>query len=309
VEEVIGVDMIRLKFPIAPPLAASPNGEVEQSFRFSIAGVIVLVWLYRLEEQWWASMRFNPARHALNPRVWGGLPIGLLVTILTRVWCEAQNHVLALVALAEAQVARLDVCRDFEITDGERAAILVGAIKAPVRYATRRTLWSNSRGIATSVYTSTRHQGSVRGYDHAERHGTSPQGTFRVEAQGHRDWLARAGIGTVADLGPSTIASFYEERFGWSGLGVPVVYKHRRTERLWDLSQDTASGLSPLQVTRILGREQLIEAGITVGEGNDSRALRQALRLIAGVPHLDADAPEVILLDPRFDRPLRAVAA
>lgn len=308
-EDVVGVDMIRIKFPIADPRPVDHHAEMKWSYRFTVAGVPVFLWIYLTSGEWYASLRFNPSKHRLNPRVWGGLPIDLLPTVLQAVWWEAQNYVNPLVALREARVSRLDACRDFLISDGPRSAILSGAIKVPVRYATRRSLWSNSRGIPKTVYASTRHQGCVRGYDHADRHGTSPLGTFRVEAQGHRDWLARADIKVVADLGPSTIASFFEERFDWSGLGVPVVYEHSRTERLWNLAMDPASGLSRLQVVRLLGRERLIEAGIDPSEGNDTSALRRALRLTAGVPHLDPAVPEIIRLDPRFDRPVRTIAA
>ncbi|MGI8757134.1 MAG: hypothetical protein ACR2MB_15025 [Acidimicrobiales bacterium] len=326
-EAYLGVDMVKISFPIVAPEYLEGQGEVHPEvaegehpspsgpvlrdttgFSFNLAGMDVFVWTYMAKGKLMASVRYNPARHALNPRGWGGCPINLLPVISEQVWWEIQNYVGPTVALSEAQVTRLDVNRDFTVTPAERTAILKAASSVPVPYATRRTLWLSTQGIPETLYATTKRQGGVKGYDHHARHHISPPGTFRVEAQVHRDRLNRAGITRVADLGPSTIGDLYLERFMWSGFGTPVVFTHARTKQIWDRAQDPTDPLTPLQAVRLLGRDCLLDAGIKPPEGNSNGVARRALRRSIGVPHLDPSAPVIIRLHPAHHAPLRVAA-
>lgn len=317
IPEVLGIDMIRLCFPIeAPRLARAEKHELfsfhdskeNPRITFNTKGMPVFVWLYTIDGHWMASVRFNPTSHAINPRGWGGLPIGLLPIVLETFWYEAQRHINPTVALPEARLKRLDVCRDFQVSAGERAAIFEAAIKVPVPYATRRSMWPNARGIPQTVYASTKRQGCVRAYDHSSHHNTSPQGTMRVEAQGHSDWLARADMESVADLGPTTVTDFFTERFHWSGFGTPAVYEQTLIERLWKLTEDPTSGITPSKLASHLGRERLIEAGIDLAESNTNASTRRTLQRTFGIAHTNARTPEIIRLDPAHDEPLRFTA-
>jgi hypothetical protein len=268
----------------------------------------VFIWTYKASGNLMASVRFNPARHHLNPRIWGGCPIGLLPVIADQVWWEIQHFVAPKVALTEAQITRLDIARDFVLTSGERSAILTAASKVPVRYATRRHLWLSPKGIPQTLYASTKHQGGVRAYDHHARHGTSPEGTFRVEAQVHQKRLSKADITHLTDLSPTSVDLLYSERFDWSGFGTPAVFIHRRTEQIWSLASDPGHRLTPLQALRFLGSECLVAAGIDPTIGNSTAAVHRTLTRSLGTTHLDQDIPEIIRLHPAHDQPLRATA-
>lgn len=321
-EESIGVDMVKLNLPLLVPRheegldAVGDGGSLmphadsldARGFSFEIAGMRVLVWTYMSDGMLMASVRFNPARHALNPRVWGGCPINMLPVLIEQVWWEMQEYLCPAVALAEAECTRLDINRDFILTGAERTAILLAASRVPVPRATRRTLWMSSKGTPESLYAFTKSQGGVRGYDHHGHHHTSPPGTFRVEAQIHQRRLNKAGISTVSDLGPSTIGDLFRERFEWSGFGTPVVYRHARIERIWNLAQDPGQPLTPLQAQRLIGVEALQQAGIKIPEGTTTLSARNALRAALGAAHDSLDAPTVIRLDPAYDQPVKDAA-
>lgn len=319
--------MVMISFPIAAPRYLEGQGEARGEATegedlspsgdglrdtvwssFDLAGMFVSVWTYMAKEKLMASVRFNPARHTLNPRGWGGCPINLLPAICEQVWSEIQSYVCPTVALSEAEVTRVDLNRDFTVTPAEQAAILRAASGVPVRHATRRHMWFSSQGIPESLYASTKHRGGVKGYDHHARHHISPPGTFRVEAQIHRERLNRAGITRVTDLGPSTIGGLFHERFEWSGFGTPVVFTAVHTEQIWNLVQDSTEPLTSLQAIRLLGRERLLEVGIEAPEGNSNAVVRRRLRRAIGVPHFDPSAPVIIRLDPAHDAPLRSAA-
>jgi hypothetical protein len=319
--EVLGIDYITLNFPIKLPAPAFfdqdrvdyiSNGSIRRtgSRTFEFEGMKVDLRAYPTRDGHKASVRFNPSHHQENSGSWQGLPITSLPSVLHAVWPAVHDHVTPTVALAEAGVGRLDIERSFTVTAAARTSLMEGASVAPVPYAKRRSIWKSPTGVVQSVYASTKRQGSVLGYDHHERHSTSPPDTYRVEVQARKGWLNRYGqIETVADLGPSTIEALFLNRFHWSGFGVPVIHEHARTQRLWELTAGSKPALTRLEVQRLLGRERLLEAGIEVPEGSSSSSARKATTRLAGVAHTDVDGPEIIRLDPHYDTPRQTAAA
>jgi len=318
--EVIRVDKVKLGFPIDTPSNAFFDQRHTDFFakgsrrrtgtrKFTVDGMAVFMYVAKVTEQWMAYVVFNPAKHAINLDPWKGLPISDLVGVHRAVWWELHNYVCPKVALEEVGLRRLDLCRDHTMSSSAMNAVMTAASKVKVPYATKRTMYVSGNGTLESVYTGTKRQGCVRGYDHHACHGTSPKGTFRVEVQAHTKWMDRYGdMTTVADLSPTSITDLYLNRFEWSGFGTPAIHEHTRTEQMWEMATGTNATITPMQVTRLLGRERLLDAGIDPGEGTSTASLRRALTARLGVPHRDPDCPQVIRLDPRYDRPVEVAA-
>jgi hypothetical protein len=317
---VLGIDYLSIAFPIERPSMevfdqerhdVIRNGYVRRfaQVRYEVNGVEVTVWIKQMTIGWWVFLHCNPARHHRNPTPWRGLPIPDLPSVTGEIWSDLHHHVSPRVTLEKAELRRLDAARDFFVTAAERASLLTGLSKAPVLYATRRSLHTDRKGDPQTLYASTKREGCVRAYDHHAHHGTSPPGTLRVEVQAHRHWADRyGGIETVGDISPSAITDLYLNRFSWAAMDIAVVFDQARTERLWSLAQQPASGITPIQATRLLGVERLRGAGIEVPEGHSTASARRAVTAALGLPHASVGAPAYLRLDPAHDEPIRSLS-
>lgn len=319
--EVLGIDWLSLSVPIS-----SPGPELDHADRadfhnegsvrstrkltFQAEGITVRLRVAPGRDGWVAKVEFNPSEFCGNPDPTRALPTPDLPAAVAAVWWPMQEFVAPKVAMSEATVIRIDVARDFEVEPVAQVALLKGLHRVPVPYAKFRPLFSSTRGVPETLYAGTRKQGMVRIYDRHAKDRSLPVGVLRVEVEARTKWALRyGGIETVADISPSTVTDLFVNRFEWSGTGLPVIYEQARLKRLWGLTEDPATKVKRLDAIRFAGVERLQRAGIDVPEGNSAISARNALSAALGASHDSLDAPEIIRLDPHFDRPVRSIAA
>ncbi len=116
---------------------------------------------------------------------------------------------------------RLDLCRDVrDVKDQAIWRAVVAGTRQP-RLAHKDTRFDNyisassgARGIRFVVYD----KHSETAASNAPRTARPPEGTMRVEAQLHKDWLRNAGIRTPSDINPAHATRLFMKSYRWVGL-------------------------------------------------------------------------------------------
>lgn len=156
--------------------------------------------------------------------------------------------------MGSALVGRLDIARDFRVTNPQR--ILNGLVLLPRSWA---------RSIVVRFSASTGHIETIRSggdsshvqlYDkRAESPGKVHAPRLRWEARIRRKWLLRYGaITTLADVTEASVAGLASDRWCWSRMGAAVSNMDTIADRVQRL------GLSPTKASTLIG--YLVQRGM-----------------------------------------------
>lgn len=212
-------------------------------------------------DDWWGAIDFVPSL-VVDPTSsrlcsfieWPG--------VLNDVLDETFAHLTPLVDVDQFRLRRVDVSRDF---DGVRdfAPYAHAALVRPMRYATRKDMWTNGGPTPQSVYAGTRHAGHDLLYDRHARHPeVVPDGRVRIEVRGLEGWLGNARIVKLGDLTTDSALAFLAERWEWFGGNVPIVGQDRFLDAADALVDDDGSGWSTAKKERFLGHMWKASRGV-----------------------------------------------
>ncbi len=120
---------------------------------------------------------------------------------------------------------RLDLCLDVrDVKDQAIWRAVVAGTRQP-RLGHKDTHFNNyisassgSRGVRFVVYD----KHSAAPASSAPRTARPPEGTMRVEAQFHREWLRKAGIQTPGDINPAHATRLFMKSYCWVALDQAV---------------------------------------------------------------------------------------
>jgi len=127
---------------------------------------------------------------------------------------------------------RLDLCLDVPHVRDQAIwrAVVAGTRQRRLRHKDTRfdnyiSASSGVRGVRFVVYD----KHSEAAASNAPRTARPPEGTMRVEAQLHKDWLRNAGIRTPSDLNPAHATRLFMKSYCWVGLDRAVGGTRRTT--------------------------------------------------------------------------------
>lgn len=253
---------------------------------------------------WRCSISYNPSHHPAWTDPWAACSLDCLGDVTNDVWRFAQPLITPEQPTGQAQVARIDIARNFTIPRSQQQALLHAWSACPVKRATRRPLWHSAAGEPEGFSTGNKTQGMVRGYDHARKHG-SPPSTFRVEVEARHGWAATYGaINVEADISADAVQRLFMSRYEYACLHRPVVHEAVYLDRLRALAEGPDPILTVGRLPGLVGREHLAINGIVLPEGHSTRSERRKVIDHVGVAHHDHNAPRTIRLDPHHDEPL-----
>jgi hypothetical protein len=174
------------------------------------------------------TVEYNPSR-VIDPYGHSLCPAEEVFPTVARIMNQLRGRVDLDAKVADILVTRLDVARDFRVSDPQ--FFLTGLRPLHRSHGANPSLWFDERsGAASSLRVGTsraangRRPDYVTLYDkHLKAGAPETQGILRWEMSG-RTWPERyGGIKTLAELTPERVQALARDRWSWSRMGDVVV--------------------------------------------------------------------------------------
>jgi hypothetical protein len=171
--------------------------------------------------RWYGRVDGNPARW-VDPEGIGVCPADQVVEVAAAMVGCARELVEPAALLEEMSVTRLDVARDFQVSDA--GYYVRGLQHIPRPFARRNFVHNDPKHGGAQTLDVGSGAGTTMLYDkHQESPKLAPPGRLRWECEAHRGWLARYGnVVRLRDVHEETVQSLAENRWRWSQMGADI---------------------------------------------------------------------------------------